>query len=199
MVSNHDEGQLDFEDSNNRSYQGEDYTDASLSGREYNGCTFRGCNFSQTDLSASAFDGCRFIECNLSNPVIKNARFLDCAFDGCKLLGLNFCYCKQLSFDLIVKNSRLLNCNFSGLKMKKSAFTDSILEECYFEDTFLVEVDFSRTAFRSTLFHHCDLQKADFTDADGYAVNPLNNKLQKAVFNLPGALSLLGYFNIILK
>lgn len=176
-----------------------DYTDTKISFAEYESCSFTGCNFSQTDMTGTSFDNCIFKECNISNPIVGSAKFQDCEFDLCKMLGINFCNCGQLSFDLVVKNTRLLNCNFSGLKMKRSSFIDCIMEECYFDDTFLVEVDFSRTVFRSTLFHKCDLQKAKFLDAEGYSINPTTNKIQKAIFNLPGALALLDSFNIVIK
>ncbi len=180
-------------------YHSIDYTDMQLKNAEYVCCEFIACNFSQANVSGTSFEQCVFTDCNLSNPVIKGAKFIECEFDACKILGLNFGYCSQLSLDITARDSRLLNCNFSGLKMKRSAFTGCTLEECYFEDAFLVEVDFSRSVFRSTLFHQCDLQRAKFIDAEGYAINPLTNKIQKALFTLPGALSLLDYFNIVLK
>ena len=182
-----------------RTFTGMDFSGADLSSREYVSCAFDGGNFSQADCTGASFDACVFRGCNVSNPKLTNSRFLDCSFTSCKLLGMNFCDCDQLSFDLAIDDSRLSTCNFSGLKMKRSSFKSCVMEDCYFEDTFLVESDFTGTVFRSTLFHQCDLQKAVFTDAEGYAINPLTNKIRKAVFGLPGALSLLDYFDIVLK
>ncbi len=90
---------------------------------------------------------------------------------------------------------------FAGtdIKMKGSAFTGCELRECYFQNSFLVEVDFSGSTFRETLFSNANLEKASFVGAQGYSIDPRGNKVRKAVFSVPEVLSLLGAFEIVIK
>lgn len=172
---------------------------SAFAGAERSGILFRDCDFSGADLSGAAFEACRFEDCNLSNPDLSRARFVDAEFDSCKLAGLAFHRCDQLVLDISFFGCRLVGCNFSGMKMKRSRFLSCELEGCWFQDAFLQEADFTASRFRDTLFHGADLQKAVFLEADGYAIDPRTNKVRKAVFGLPGALSFLDFFGIVVK
>ena len=139
------------------------------------------------------------MECNLSNPLIKGSRFNNADFSECKLVGLNFYNCEQLRFDLAFSKCRLRACNFSGLKMKGSSFLGCAFDDCYFENTYLVDSKFDDSAFRGTLFHACDLGRASFLEAEGYAIDPRNNNVKKAVFSVPEVLSLIESFGVVIK
>lgn len=83
--------------------------------------------------------------------------------------------------------------------MKKSKIVHCNLDECYFQNTYLVGVDFSGSTFINTLFHNTDMQKANFTDASGYVIDPRVNKIKKAIFSVPDVLNLLNCFDIEIK
>lgn len=175
-----------------------DLRDKRLSGKQFCDCVFEDCDFTERDLSGGSFEDCTFRNCNFSNPLIKRTRFIGSKFEGCKLVGLNFCNCDQLSLDAGFTGCRLISCNFTDQKMKKARFIACEVNECYFQNTFLMEADFSRSSFRGTLFHACDLQKASFRSASGYCIDPRANNVRKAVFSVPEVLSLLASFEIVI-
>ena len=82
--------------------------------------------------------------------------------------------------------------------MKNATFNGSKLKECYFTNTCLTDADFCEVDLSGTIFHNCDLSKADFSSAINYAIDPQTNKIKKAKFSLPEAAGLLRSFEIII-
>jgi uncharacterized protein YjbI with pentapeptide repeats len=80
--------------------------------------------------------------------------------------------------------------------MKGSKFEDCEIRGCDFQNVYLVGGAFDRCFFSETLFHACDLEKASFRGARGYAIDPRVNKIAKAVFSVPEVLSLVECFGI---
>jgi uncharacterized protein YjbI with pentapeptide repeats len=68
--------------------------------------------------------------------------------------------------------------------------------ECYFTNTYLHGAKFDESNLLGTIFHNCDLSRADFSSATCYDIDPLTNKIKKAKFSLPEALGLLRGFDI---
>lgn len=89
-----------------------------------------------------------------------------------------------------------MSCNFSNLKMKGANFQGCRLKECYFTETHLSEANFQECSLEGSFFHQCDLTKADFRGAEHYRIDPQTNKIRKARFSLPEAVSLLHHFDI---
>lgn len=176
-----------------------DFSGLSLSGRDFDSCTFLRCQFNETDLSKSHFDRCAFSESMVSNPIMSDLRLNDISFENCKLVGLAFFKCGQPSFDLKIHGSRLIGCNFSDMSMKKSILSGNDFSDCYFQNCLAQECDFSGSRFSNVLFSKANLSKANFLDASGYSIDPNGNILKKAIFNLPGLLALLDYFDIVIK
>jgi uncharacterized protein YjbI with pentapeptide repeats len=83
--------------------------------------------------------------------------------------------------------------------LKKAKFTKCNIVESDFINCDLSESDFSESEFKDTIFNNVNLQKANFYDAFGYSINPLNNKVAKAVFSLPAAISLVEHLGVIIK
>ena len=75
-------------------------------------------------------------------------------------------------------------------------FIGSKLKENYFTNTCLIGADFYDVDLSGTIFHNCDLSKADFSSATQYAIDPQTNKIKKARFSLPEAVGLLRTFDI---
>jgi fluoroquinolone resistance protein len=192
-------GDLDEDSYDGAALEGLDLSGANLRDKEFYRCAFRSCDFTEADLSGSAFDQCSFKGCNFSNPVIKRAKLIAAEFEECKLVGINFYNCDQLLFESSFSDTRLQNCNFSELKMKKARFLACRIDECAFENSFLVEARFDDSVFRGTLFHACDLRRASFLEAKGYAIDPRGNNVDKAVFSVPDVLSLVESFGIVIK
>lgn len=82
--------------------------------------------------------------------------------------------------------------------MKNCSFKGSSLKECHFGNTILRDSSFADVNLSGTIFHNCDLCKADFSTATQYQIDLQTNKVSKAKFSLPEALGLLRGFDIIL-
>jgi uncharacterized protein YjbI with pentapeptide repeats len=80
--------------------------------------------------------------------------------------------------------------------MKNTRFCKSKLRENYFTNTCLNGADFSEADLSGTIFHNCDLCKADFSTATQYAIDPQTNKIKKARFSIPEVIGLLSGFDI---
>ena len=63
-------------------------------------------------------------------------------------------------------------------------------------DTKPLNVNFEDVDLSGTIFHGCDLSKADFSKAIRYDIDPQANKIKKAKFSLPEAAALLRGFDI---
>ncbi len=83
--------------------------------------------------------------------------------------------------------------------MNKTSFGKSLLKECDFIETELIEGDFRGCDLEGTLFHQCDLSRTDFRDAVNYTIDPQSNRIAKGKFSIPEALSLLKGFDITLQ
>ena len=91
------------------------------------------------------------------------------------------------------------NCNFTDLNLKKRVFCKNQILECDFYNTELSESDFSETTLTDTVFENCNLTKANFSDAKDYQIRPSINKIKKAIFTMPEAVTLLKELDIVIK
>ncbi len=182
----------------NREFSNEDFSGRDLTEAEFYDCTFRDCDFSDTLMNETYLENCRFLSCNLSNTGVWGARLSDVAFEKSKLLGIKFFECSRYSFSVTMEGCSLNLCNFTDMSMKKTPIRHCTIRECYFQNTYLAESDFSHSQFQGTLFHKADLTKADFRDALGYSIDPLNNRVCKARFSSPEALNLLNGFGVVI-
>lgn len=82
--------------------------------------------------------------------------------------------------------------------MKDISFKESKIHEAYFSNTILNGASFADSDLLGTIFHNCDLCKADFSTASRYSIDPQTNKIKKAKFSLPEAVGLLQGFDIII-
>jgi len=157
--------------------------------------TYQASDLAGTDLEDVTFETCQFIA-----PELTNTRFSNVTFEGCKLVGADFRKCRAFpSVDLRFTDCVLDGCNFSDLILKNQSFVGCELRRCTFVHTNLTGADFSHSDLTETLFHDCDLSRADFSRARNYAINPMGNKIAKAKFSLPEAVSLLRGFDIEIK
>jgi len=173
-----------------------DFTGEDLSSITFSGCTFSGGDFSGLRLSNTRFESCRFVDCNLSNTVLDHTRFDGVAFQGCKLVGVNFGSADPLTFGLALNQCILKYVNFSQLRWKKAVVTDCDAHDSDFRGAQLVGADFRKTRFRSCRFSGSNLQKADFSHAEGYDLDLRTENLKMALFTMPEALNLLAPFEL---
>ncbi len=111
------------------------------------------------------------------------------------MVGVDFYKCDKFIHIKFIK-SILQTCNFTDLKLKGISFKGSKIREVYFTNTDLQEADFSDADLLGTLFHQCNLTRADFRNAKNYAIDLQANNLKKAKFSFPEAINLLKCLDI---
>jgi len=160
----------------------------------YEDCRFIHCNLNTADLSAVTFRNCTFDGCDLSLAKLNETGFQEVRFAHSKLLGLQFCDCRELLLDFEFEQCMLKLSNFQRLNLKNTQFTDCNLQEADFTGTDLTEATFGNCDLMRTTFDHTTLEKADFRSAYNYSINPETNRIRKARFSLTGVVGLLdGY------
>jgi len=88
---------------------------------------------------------------------------------------------------------------FQRMALPKLEMTACTVREADFTGTNLAKANFTGTDLLGSRFAETDLTGADFTDAVNYTIDPRTNRVKKAIFSLPEALSLLGAFDIVMK
>jgi uncharacterized protein YjbI with pentapeptide repeats len=165
---------------------------------QFEKCKFIGCNFQESSFLKCSFTDCEFKNCNLSVCDVADSTFDVANFLDSKLYGIKWNKASQrLGFRVKFENCVLDLCNFASLDIKETNFSKSSIKEGYFHNNNLVKAKFGGCDLTQALFHECDLSKADFRGATNYSIDFRTNKLDKAQFNLPEAISLLDGLNII--
>lgn len=164
--------------------------------KEFSDCVFKGCDLGACNFSSSSFTDCTFSGCNLSSIKIDNCRFRNVVFEGCKIVGVLFTRINPFLLRWIFKECKIELCNFSGLKMAHSQFIQSIIRETDFINVNLRESSFAGSDLQGSKFHNVNFEKAIFTGARNYYIDPTINRLKHAKFSCPEVVSLLAAFDI---
>jgi uncharacterized protein YjbI with pentapeptide repeats len=165
----------------------------------YEKVTFSEQDFSNQNLSGQVFCECLFVRCNLSNVKVKESRFQKVTFIGCQLMGVLFSECNPFLLDMSFQDCQIISCVFSDQKLSGICFRNCHIHECDFMNTDLTEASFEGCDLEHTIFENANLTMTSFVGADHYFFDPNKNKLKKTKLSLPGALSLLYSFDIILE
>jgi uncharacterized protein YjbI with pentapeptide repeats len=80
--------------------------------------------------------------------------------------------------------------------MKGSRFSNSRLIEVDFTETNLESVSFEGCNLSGSVFQFSHLEKANFVGAQGYIIDPSNNRMKGAKFSREGLAGLLTTFGI---
>ena len=165
-------------------------SDKVVKNREFENCVFQKCSFINVIFKNCSFIKCAFKETRLSAIKPKDSCVIDISFNDSKVEGFDFTIASE------VRNINFENCilkfsNFSMLKLNKIKILNSDVTECAFKETDLRESRLTKNDFEGSLFFKCDLKKADFTDSVNYWIDIRECNVDKAKFNLPGAIGLL--------
>jgi uncharacterized protein YjbI with pentapeptide repeats len=170
-----------------------------VSGREFSRCAFKGCDFGECVLNKSVFADCVFTCCNFSHAKVDQCSFREVVFDDCKLVNVSFTAVNPFLLNWVFKRCKLELCNFGGLKMKHSKFIESLVRKTDFINVDLEKSDFSGSDLQDSKFHNSILEHANFVGARNYYIDPTANRMKKAKFSVPEALSLLLPFGICVE
>lgn len=173
--------------------------DEVINKKEISDINFFWIDFSSYDFSMKNFTSCKFEKCNLSNIKVRETVFNNVEFIKTKIMWVSF-----LEINKFLSNFNFIHCNielsyFNSMTLKWISFQDSEIIECDFTRTNLEWADFSFCNLERTLFFATKLKKTNFTWATNFAINPSTNSLEKTKFSKENVIKLLDYFDIIVE
>jgi len=176
-----------------------DYAKQQLSAEEFESCSFINCNFSQSDLTHKIFIDCLFDNCNFDRTKITDSSLRDVTFVDCKLSGIDFMQCNPFLFSANFENSKLSYVIFIEMKMENTQFDNCRINGSDFSGTDLTEASFTECDLTDTIFNRTVLDKADFSSAINFSIDPELNSMKKTVFSQLGLAGLLEKHDIIIE
>jgi len=96
-------------------------------------------------------------------------------------------------------NCTFKQCDFSNLEIRQTKFIDCAMRNSEFMGSNLTDANFTDSDLQGSKFDDTVLEKADFTKARSYYIDPTRNKIKQAKFSYPEVLGLLDSFGIEVK
>ncbi len=171
---------------------------SSYESMEFINCKFISNSAIEISFRNSKFMECLFEKCNLSNSIFIGARLRDVKFIGCKVLGINWSQTGAF-FDISFSESLMDLCVFQDLDLRSFQAINSSLCEADFSGCNLENAYLTGSSFRSATFNNCNLESADLRDAKDYFIDPMFNKVKKAKFSMPDAMSFFEALDITIE
>lgn len=165
---------------------------------EFYQCHFRDCTLRNTTFWDCRFENCTFEGCDLSNATLEGSSFSEVAFSHSKVIGIQW-QKSGLSFRVSYQSCIMNYGSFFKRNLKQIKILDCQAKEVDFAECNLQKSDFTGTNLEKARFLQSDLREADFSGAQNYSIDLQQNKVKKAVFALPEALSLFQNFGIKIK
>ena len=170
--------------------------------KQITGKTFEHCRFYKCSLKGSFFDDCNFEktvfeECDISLIKFKDTSFSEVTITNCKAIGIAW-HTANNPLSIKFLQSKISFSSFYGKSYKKGQFINCIAEEVDFTNCNLSLSNFEGTDCRNAVFFNTDLSGANFAGALNYTIDIAINKIKKAKFSLPEALSFLNNLGIII-
>lgn len=175
-----------------------EFDEKSVVGKRFTDCTFKGCKLNGLSVRDSYFTDCIFEDCDLSLLKVKGSFFNRVQINRCKAIGINW-FDTGNPFWVQFTGSNISYSSFFGKTIKKPKFAKCVAKDADFSDCNLTQADFSGTDLEGARFSNSDISQADFRDARGYYIDVQHNKVAKAKFSLPEALTLLAAFDVIIE
>ncbi|SEW52568.1 pentapeptide repeat-containing protein [Chitinophaga arvensicola] len=161
-----------------------------ISGRDFYDCHFYKCSLKECIFDECSFDKCTFEACDLSLIQFTKTSFSRVVLQETKAIGIAW-HNARPPLTVEFHHSRISYSSFSGLNLKKGIFKNCQADEANFTECNLTQADFRGTDLAGARFALTDLTQANFVGAQRYAIDVQGNKIRKAKFSLPDALSLL--------
>jgi fluoroquinolone resistance protein len=156
-------------------------------------------NCNFSDLSGISFIDCVFQDCNCSNASVKNTGLSGVAFFNCKLTGVNFSESKDFGFSLRLEKCILDYAIFERKKPSKSIFSHCKIHGADFTQADLSKCRFEHCDFWDAVFANTNVGGVDFTTCKNFNIDPTINNVRKAKFLSGDLAGLLTRFDIIVK
>jgi fluoroquinolone resistance protein len=156
------------------------------------------CQFLRTTFRQCRFEQCVFEKCDVSLLKVPESSFIGVRFLHAKMLGIDWTQAAT-PLTLAFHGSNISHSMFTRLSLQKMEMVECVAREVDFTGTNLTRANLGKTDFQGSRFADTNLSYADFSKAVNYAIDPRTNRLKKAVFSVPEAMSLLSAFDIVLK
>ena len=163
---------------------------------DYEACSFSHCDFSNAVLAEIRFIECEFTDCNFSSANLNNTSFQDARFQDCKMLGLLFDKCNDFGFAVNFENCQLDHSGFYQLRLTDTIFLNCRLRAVDFTEADLTNAVFDQCDLSESIFENTVLEKANFSSARNYSIDPDKNRLKGAKFSVPEVLTLLHKYKL---
>ncbi|ENM3915628.1 pentapeptide repeat-containing protein [Vibrio paracholerae] len=169
--------------------------DGQYSGIEFEDCQFSDCDFSAVKFRKCKFTNCIFERCNLSLVDFSNSKLFELKFQDSKLVGVDWTKAMwavyHSDFELSFKRCILNDSSFFGLTLNELVFDECKLHDVDFREGNFRGSTMTYSDFSHSLFMRTNLQGVDFSESIAYAIDVLENNVQKAKFSRYEALNLL--------
>jgi uncharacterized protein YjbI with pentapeptide repeats len=176
-----------------------EFAEYDMNGHTFDSCIFNLCTFTNADVSECIFQDCRFNNCRFLMCKMESTVWNNSIFISSRLTGMNFEETSGFSFYQEYEDCLLESCVFYNNTLKNMYFKKCMIRGSSFQNCPMQGISFVETQFQDTGFLGCNLEKADFRSASGYAIDPKANKLKNARFCLPAAASFLYYLGITVE
>ena len=181
----------------NKTFENVVWEEKHITGKNFDNCTFYKCSLKGCIFEDCYFEKCTFDECDLSLVKFKETSLSHVKINGSKAIGVVW-YEAGNPLSVSFNNSRISYSSFYGKNCKKTKFINCIADDVDFSNCNLSQADFAGTDLKNAIFSNTDLTQANFAGALNYSINPEVNKIKKAKFSLPEALSFLYSLDIVL-
>ena len=114
------------------------------------------------------------------------------------MTGVNFAMCDKLIFEVQFTNCNLDFAKFYTLKLKGTMFSNCSMVAVDFMSADLTAADLQGCDLHKAVFKNTVANKADFTTAVNYTLNPQQNKIKKASFSRAGIKGLLHQHQLLI-
>ena len=180
-----------------------DLSKKEVDSKEFTDCVFTECDFSENIFRSCKFEECRFQKCNLSLMKVIDCSFTSTTFEDSKIIGVNWTEMLwpkvRLSYPITFLRCNINSSTFIGLDLREIVIKECRAHDVDFRETDLRKADMTFTDFAKSQFFETNLTNANFTNAINYDIDIYQNKITKAKFTLPEALSLLDSMDIRLE
>jgi uncharacterized protein YjbI with pentapeptide repeats len=166
-------------------------------GRDFEQVRFLSCPLGEANLGGLRFEDCLFERCDLGNARLGGAALQNVAFADCRLLGVGFGACQDMLFGVHFDDCLLRYATFGGKKLVGTRFERCQLQEADFTNADLSQAVLAGCDLTGTVFHHTRLVGTDFTTATAFSLDPEANVLTGARFALDGLPGLLDKYGLV--
>ncbi|MCP4147148.1 MAG: pentapeptide repeat-containing protein [bacterium] len=192
MISFDDDTQIDYV---NQNFEGLEFSNSEVVEKEFEDCTFVKCDFNETSFKECKFYDCTFTNCNLSLLKVKECSFSNTLFEDSKVVGVDWTEVSwprvKLSCPIKFSGCNISYSSFIGLNIKEISIKECIAREVDFMEADLSKAKLTGSDFAGSAFNKTNLTGADLTGAVNYNINAILNRVKKAKFSFPEAISLL--------